>query len=65
MDTIYNPLETPMLAAARSAGFRTVDGLGMFVRQAQLQSRAWTGQELPVELFDGVARRALLGHNSG
>lgn len=65
MDTVYNPLETPMLAAAQSAGFRTVDGLGMFVRQAQLQFRAWTGRDVPAELFDGVARRALLGHNSG
>jgi shikimate 5-dehydrogenase len=54
-----------MLAAARAAGFRTIDGLEMFVRQAGLQFRAWTGQDPPEALFDRVARGALFGHNPG
>ncbi len=63
MDTVYNPLETPMLALARTAGFRTIDGLGMFVRQATMQFRAWTGREPPPGMFDEIARRALFGQN--
>jgi shikimate dehydrogenase len=32
-DIVYNPLETPLLARARTAGLRTVDGLGMLMHQ--------------------------------
>ena len=59
MDTVYNPLETPLLRDARAAGFRTIDGLEMFVRQASLQFHAWTGREPAPGLFDKVARDAL------
>jgi shikimate dehydrogenase len=38
-DIVYVPLETPLLAAARRRGNRTVDGLGMLLHQAR---RAWT-----------------------
>jgi len=41
LDTVYNPLETPFLKAARSRGLRTVDGAEMFVRQAVMQFEAW------------------------
>ena len=33
-DIVYVPLETPLLAAARALGLRTVDGLGMLLHQA-------------------------------
>jgi shikimate dehydrogenase len=56
---VYNPLETPLLRDARAAGFRTIDGLEMFVRQASLQFHAWTGREPAPGLFDKVARDAL------
>lgn len=42
-DIVYHPLETPLLMAARAAGCRTVDGLGMLVHQALLQQELWTG----------------------
>ncbi|MCA9285962.1 MAG: type I 3-dehydroquinate dehydratase [Phycisphaerales bacterium] len=42
-DTVYNPPGTPLLALARDRGARTVGGTGMFLRQAALQSTAWTG----------------------
>jgi shikimate dehydrogenase len=42
-DVVYHPLETPLLAAARSVGARTIDGLGMLVHQAALQQEQWTG----------------------
>lgn len=63
MDTVYNPLQTPLLAAGQAAGFPTIDGLGMFVRQAQLQFEMWTGTHPPADLFPQVARTALFGHN--
>ncbi|MBL0927709.1 MAG: type I 3-dehydroquinate dehydratase [Phycisphaerales bacterium] len=43
MDTVYRPLETPLLAAARAAGLRSIDGLAMFVAQAVRQSEIFTG----------------------
>lgn len=42
-DIVYAPLETPLLAAARAAGFRAVDGLGMLCHQAALAFEAWFG----------------------
>ncbi|TIP31716.1 MAG: shikimate dehydrogenase, partial [Mesorhizobium sp.] len=30
-DIVYVPLETPLLAAARARGLKTVDGLGMLL----------------------------------
>lgn len=58
-DTVYRPLETPMLAAARAAGCRVVNGLQMFTRQAAEQFRAWTDQEAPVGLLDRVASESM------
>jgi shikimate dehydrogenase len=42
-DIVYHPLDTALLRAARSAGARAVDGLGMLVHQAALQQQLWTG----------------------
>ncbi len=42
-DAIYIPLETPLLAAARQRGHRTVNGLGMLLNQARPAFQAWTG----------------------
>lgn len=42
-DIIYNPLETAFLAAARTYGAETMNGLGMFVHQGALAFEAWTG----------------------
>jgi shikimate dehydrogenase len=33
-DIVYAPLVTPLLAAGRARGLRTVDGLGMLLHQA-------------------------------
>ena len=35
-DMIYDPVETPLLANARSRGLRTVDGLSMLINQAAM-----------------------------
>lgn len=43
LDIVYAPLETPLLAAARARGNRTVDGLGMLLHQARPAFEAWFG----------------------
>ena len=42
-DAVYVPLETPLLAAARQKGNRTVNGLGMLLNQARPGFNAWFG----------------------
>jgi shikimate dehydrogenase len=42
-DIVYVPLATPLLAAARARGLRTVDGLGMLLHQAVPGFEAWFG----------------------
>jgi len=46
-DTIYNPIETPLLAEARRSGRVVVSGLEMFVNQAATQFEIWTGRPAP------------------
>lgn len=60
-DTVYNPIETPMLRAASDRGCQTIDGRRMFVLQAAGQFREWVLQDAPVELFDRVCREKLGG----
>ena len=40
-DLVYNPLETDILKDAKQLGFRTVDGLGMLLYQAELGFSNW------------------------
>lgn len=44
-DIVYVPLETPLLAAARARGLRTVDGLGMLLHQAVPGFEKWFGRK--------------------
>ena len=44
-DIIYIPKETPLLAAARARGNRTVSGLGMLLHQGVPAWKAWFGIE--------------------
>ncbi|MCU1456105.1 MAG: shikimate dehydrogenase, partial [Actinomycetia bacterium] len=53
-DSVYHPLETPLLRAARAAGARGTNGLGMLVQQAAIAFATWTGQSAPLD----VMRRA-------
>jgi shikimate dehydrogenase len=43
-DIVYVPLETPLLAAARRHGLKTVDGLGMLLHQAVPGFERWFGK---------------------
>jgi 3-dehydroquinate dehydratase/shikimate dehydrogenase len=58
-DTVYAPLETPLLRGARQLGRPVIDGAEMFVRQAALQFEAWTGHPAPEALFDRAVREQL------
>ena len=60
-DMIYRPAETPFLAAAREAGCRVSNGLGMLLHQGAKALEIWTGARAPV----GVMRDALKKHIYG
>jgi shikimate dehydrogenase len=48
-DLVYTPRTTRFLAEARAAGWETIDGLAMFLGQAEAQCLTWTGRRLPPE----------------
>lgn len=54
-DMVYRPAETPLLKAAKTAGCRTANGLGMLLYQGARALELWSGRPAPVE----VMRRAL------
>ncbi|NNE89674.1 MAG: shikimate dehydrogenase [Silicimonas sp.] len=56
-DLVYAPLETPLLAYAKSIGCRTVDGLGMLLHQAVPGFERWFGLRPDV---DDELRQAVL-----
>ena len=55
-DIVYTPLDTGLLVAARAAGCRTVDGLGMLLHQAVPGFARWFGPtpEVTQELRQAV-----------
>ncbi|WP_224544386.1 shikimate dehydrogenase [Mesorhizobium sp. CA16] len=44
-DIVYVPLETPLLAAAKARGLKTIDGLGMLLHQAVPGFERWFGRK--------------------
>ena len=61
-DTIYNPVETKLIAQARAANCAAITGLEMFVNQAVAQFERWTAKPAPREVMREVVARKLLGH---
>jgi shikimate dehydrogenase len=55
LDMVYAPLETPLLAAARGAGLRPVDGLTMLIAQARRAFELFFGQS-PSDRDDELRR---------
>lgn len=49
VDAVYQPLETPLLAAVRARGIRAANGVGMLVGQAAAAFERWTGGPAPVD----------------
>ena len=60
-DMVYRPAETPLLKAAKAAGCRTANGLGMLLYQGAKALEIWSGKSAPVEIM----RRALMGNVYG
>jgi shikimate dehydrogenase len=58
---IYRPAETPFLQAAKAAGCRTANGVGMLLYQGAKALELWSGQPAPLESM----RTALLAHVYG
>ncbi len=56
VDIVYNPRETPLLAAARERGLETVEGVTMLVGQAAEQFSTWTGVAAPLEAMFGAIK---------
>jgi shikimate dehydrogenase len=58
VDTVYHPVETPLLAMARARGVRAVNGLGMLVHQAAVSFESFTGEVAPLEVMRAAAHGA-------
>ena len=58
-DIVYTPLETRLLADARSRGLKVVSGVEMFINQAVLQFERFTGAEAPVKVMRQVVMERL------
>ncbi|MBM4073310.1 MAG: shikimate dehydrogenase [Planctomycetes bacterium] len=58
-DTIYTPENTLLIKEARDRGCHVLTGVDMFVRQAAMQFKLFTGVEPPLELMHTTIRRAL------
>ena len=62
-DTIYNPEQTLLIKQARDHGCRVVTGVEMFVRQAELQFRLFSGEKAPVDVMRETFRRTISSAN--
>jgi len=61
-DMIYNPAETPLLKAAKAAGCRTANGLGMLLYQGAKAFEIWTGQPAPLDVMRRALVQNIYGH---
>jgi 3-dehydroquinate dehydratase / shikimate dehydrogenase len=57
-DAVYNPENTLLIKEARQRGCKVVTGVDMFVRQAALQFKFFTGQAAPTDLMRDLLKRA-------
>ena len=57
-DAVYNPENTLLIKEARQRGCKVVTGVDMFVRQAALQFKHFTGHDAPTDLMREVLKRA-------
>lgn len=61
-DMIYRPTETPFLRAAKAAGCRTANGLGMLLYQGAKALEIWSGQTAPVAVMRTALEQNIYGH---
>jgi shikimate dehydrogenase len=60
-DMIYRPAETALLQAAKTAGCRAANGLGMLLYQGAKALELWTGQTAPVEIMRRALKKNVYG----
>ena len=60
-DMVYRPSETPLLKAARLAGRRAVNGLGMLLYQGAKALELWSGRNPPIEVMREALRQNIYG----
>lgn len=58
-DLIYSPRETRLLAVARAAGCKTLNGVGMLVYQGAAAFEIWTSQRPPIDVMQAAVERQL------
>src|SRR5271155_2766039 len=56
---VYNPIDTPLIKAAREKGLPVITGVEMFVHQGARQFEIWTGKPAPEEEMLRVVLHAL------
>jgi shikimate dehydrogenase len=61
-DMIYRPAETPLLKAARTAGLRTANGIGMLLYQGAKALEIWSGQQAPVAVMRAALEKNVYGN---
>jgi 3-dehydroquinate dehydratase / shikimate dehydrogenase len=59
LDTVYHPENTMLLKLARERQATTITGVDMFLRQAALQFKIYTGLDAPVEVMRDTLKRKL------
>src|SRR5688572_19859228 len=58
-DTVYNPENTLLIKDARQQGCPVITGVDMFVGQAALQFKLFTGQDAPLDVMRQEMKRAI------
>ena len=58
-DLVYNPVDTPLIRAARAQNINVITGVEMFVQQGARQFEIWTGKPAPEEEMLRVVVHAL------
>jgi 3-dehydroquinate dehydratase/shikimate dehydrogenase len=58
-DAVYNPENTLFIKDARARDCKVITGVDMFVRQAAMQFKLFTGQDAPEDVMRDVLNRAI------
>jgi shikimate dehydrogenase len=61
-EMIYRPAETKLLAAAKAAGCKTANGLGMLLHQGAKAFEIWTGKPAPLDVMRRALEENIYGH---
>ena len=62
-DMIYKPAETKLLAAAKAAGCKTSNGLGMLLHQGAAAFEIWTGKPAPLDVMRHALEQNVYRHD--